>query len=98
MSRKIIFQSLNWKIKDVNNHLEEIKEVGFNTIQLSPLQGIKENNYDFWVYYQPINYKIGNNLGNKNDLIELCKKANNLGIKIIVDVVFHHVVYWYISK
>ena len=91
MSRKIIFQSLNWKIKDVNNHLEEIKEVGFNTIQLSPLQGIKENNYDFWVYYQPINYKIGNNLGDKNDLIELCKKANNLGIKIIVDVVFHHV-------
>ena len=55
MSRKIIFQALNWKIKDVNNHLEEIKEVGFNTIQLSPLQGIKENNYDFWVYYQLLN-------------------------------------------
>ena len=91
MSRKIIFQALNWKIKDVNNHIEEIKEVGFNTIQLSPLQGIKENNYDFWVYYQPINYKIGNNLGNKNDLIELCKKAKDLDIKILVDVVFHHV-------
>ena len=91
MSRKIIFQALNWKIKDINNHLEEIKEVGFNTIQLSPLQGIKEDSYDFWIYYQPINYKIGNNLGNKNDLIELCKKANNLNIKILVDVVFHHV-------
>ena len=94
MSRKIIFQALNWKIKDVNNHLDEIKKVGFNTIQLSPLQGIKEENYDFWVYYQPINYKIGNNLANKNDLIELCKKANNLDIKIIVDVVFHHVAYY----
>ena len=45
MSRKIIFQALNWKIKDINNHLDEIKKVGFNTIQLSPLQGIKENNY-----------------------------------------------------
>ena len=41
MSRKIIFQALNWKIKDVNIHLDEIKKVGFNTIQLSPLQGIK---------------------------------------------------------
>ena len=55
MSRKIIFQALNWKIKDVNNYVEEIKEVRFNTLQLTPLQAIKENNYDFWVYYQPIN-------------------------------------------
>ena len=34
MTRKIIFQALNWKIKHINNHLEEKREVGFNTIQL----------------------------------------------------------------
>ena len=44
MKRKIIFQALNWRLKDIKNNLKEIKKAGFNTIQTSPLQGIKENN------------------------------------------------------
>ena len=44
MKRKIIFQALNWKLKDIKNSLGKIKKAGFNTVQVSPLQGIKENN------------------------------------------------------
>ena len=91
MKRKIIFQALNWRLKDIKNSLEEIKKAGFNTIQTSPLQGIKENNGHFWIYYQPTNYKIGNSLGSREELKELCAAAKEIGIDIIVDVVFHHV-------
>ena len=91
MKRKIIFQALNWRLKDIKNNLEEIKKAGFNTVQTSPLQGIKENNGHFWIYYQPTNYKIGNPLGSREELKELCSAAKELGIDIIVDVVFHHV-------
>ena len=55
MKRKIIFQTLDWRLKDIKNNLEEIKKAGFNTVQTSPLQGIKENNGHFWIYYQPTN-------------------------------------------
>ena len=91
MKRKIIFQALDWRLKDIKNNLEEIKKAGFNTIQTSPLQGIKENNGHFWIYYQPTNYKIGNSLGSREELKELCAAAKEIGIDIIVDVVFHHV-------
>ena len=47
MKRKIIFQALNWRLKDIRNSLGEIKKAGFNTVQVSPLQGIKENNKRF---------------------------------------------------
>ena len=91
MKRKIIFQALNWRLKDIKNNLKEIKKAGFNTIQTSPLQGIKENNGQFWIYYQPTNYKIGNPLGSREELKELCAAAKEIGIDIIVDVVFHHI-------
>ena len=91
MKRKIIFQALDWRLKDIKNSLEEIKKAGFNTVQTSPLQGIKENNGHFWIYYQPTNYKIGNPLGSREELKELCATAKEIGIDIIVDVVFHHI-------
>lgn len=91
MKRKIIFQALNWRLKDIKNSLEEIKKAGFNTVQTSPLQGIKENNGHFWIYYQPVNYKIGNPLGSREELKDLCAAAEEIGIDIIVDVVFHHI-------
>ena len=91
MKRKIIFQALDWRLKDIKNNLEEIKKAGFNTIQTSPLQGIKENNGHFWIYYQPTNYKVGNPLGSREELKELCAAAKEIGIDIIVDVVFHHI-------
>ena len=80
MKRKIIFQALDWRLKDIKNNLEEIKKAGFNTIQTSPLQGIKENNGHFWIYYQPTNYKIGNSLGSREELKELIRTTPFLTI------------------
>ena len=90
--RKNILQCFNWKLTDIIENLPKIKESGFNTIQTSPLQGAKErlNGVNWWILYQPTNYKIGNDLGSKDDLTRLCTEARKYGIDILVDVIFHH--------
>ncbi|NLK94831.1 MAG: starch-binding protein [Clostridiales bacterium] len=90
----VIFHAWNWYYKDVINNLREIAEAGFTTIQVSPVQPNKGGNfsrtYDWWQFYQPIDFTVGNVLGTANDFKEMCKKAKEYGIKIIVDVVTNH--------
>ena len=75
--------------------VEEIARQGFTAIQTSPLQPIKEpirsdlNNA--WAIYQPIDFTIGNDLGTEEDLKNLTNKCHDNGLKLIVDVVLHHV-------
>lgn len=80
----------NWKLKDIKSNLNKFKEQGFTGLQLSPMQDHKEGN-EWWKRYQVINFEIGNDLGSKQDLIDLCEEANKLGIRIIVDVVGNNV-------
>lgn len=90
MKRKIILQTLNWKITDIINNLSKIKDTGYTHIQISPVTPTKnEENQWYWLY-QPTNFTIGNRLGTKEDLKELCKEAHKLGLKIVVDVVLRH--------
>lgn len=86
-----ILHLLQWNVKSIIPKLNKIKEQGFDAIQISPMQGTKEANEEFWVLYQPTNFKIGNSqIGSKEDLIKLCNKAHEIGIKVVVDVVFRH--------
>ena len=90
--RQIVFQAWMWKLNEIP--VEEIAKQGFTAIQTSPLQPIKEpirsdlNNA--WAIYQPIDYVIGNDLGTEEDLRNLANKCHKNGLKLIVDVVFHH--------
>lgn len=87
-----ILHMLQWPLKHIIKELDEIKNQGFNTIQISPMQGMKENNITWWLVYQPTNFKVGNQIiGTKEDLIELCNEARKRDIKIIVDIVLRHV-------
>ena len=93
MSRKIVFQAWMFKLNEIP--VEEIAKQGFTAIQTSPLQPIKEpirsdlNNA--WAIYQPIDFTIGNDLGTEEDLKNLTNKCHDNGLKLIVDVVLHHV-------
>lgn len=94
MSRNLIIQMLQWNLKSITEHLPIISQQGFNMIQTSPLQGIKEeDNYKYWALYQPLGIRIidSKQIGTKNDLINLCKEADKYNIKICVDVVLRHV-------
>lgn len=87
-----VMHAFCWRLKDIKDNLGTIKEQGFDAIQTSPLQPTKQDgNVPWWMFYQITDFKIGNQIGSKQDLIDLCKKANKLGIRIIVDVVGNNV-------
>lgn len=89
MKREIILHVFQWKIKDIIKNLEEIKDSGYTAIQLTPIQPCKKG-AEWWTFYQPLGFRIGNRTGTKEDLIELCAKAKKLNIKTIVDIVLRH--------
>lgn len=90
----VILHAWNWYYKDVVNNLKDIAKAGFTTIQVSPVQPNKGENisktHDWWQFYQPTDFAVGNVLGTANDFKEMCSKAKEYGIKIIVDVVTNH--------
>ena len=90
MSR--ILQLFNCPIREIKEWLPAIKAQGFDYIQISPLQNNKVDHTDgWWLLYQPLGFEIGNKLGSKDDLYELCKEARKYAIGIIADAVINHV-------
>ncbi len=89
-----ILHAWNWSLKAIKNNLEEIRKAGYTAIQISPVQGTKDDsleNEKWWVLYQPINFKIGNTqIGSREELIDLCTEAHKCGLKIIADVIVNH--------
>lgn len=79
-------------LKDVKRLLPIIKRQGFNTVQVSPLQRNKEDDTNgWWLLYQPLGFEIGNKIGTKEELYDLCLEARQYGINIVVDAVINHV-------
>ena len=91
--RQVIFQAWMYRLNEIP--VEEVAKQGFTAIQTSPLQlskeKIHENLDNAWAIYQPINYDIGNDLGTVEDLRNLANRCHANGLKLVVDVVFHHV-------
>ena len=76
---------------DVKRLLPIIKEQGFNAVQISPLQHTKDDSSkEWWMLYQPLNFELGNKLGSKEELRDLCREADRYGIIIIADTVVNH--------
>ena len=93
ISRKIVFQAWMFRLNEIP--VEEVAKQGYTAIQTSPLQLTKELIHDnldnAWAIYQPINFSIGNCLGTEEDLRNLANRCHANGLKLIVDVVLHHV-------
>lgn len=81
-----------WRLKDIEAHLKDISKQGFTHILTSPLEPTKEDiRGNFWVLYQPIEWKLGNELGTKQDLKHLVEEAKKYDIEIMVDVIISHI-------
>ena len=90
-----ILHAWNWYFKDVTENMKDIAEAGYTSVQVSPVQGEKRDqglprSIKWWALYQPVNFKIGNILGTREEFIEMCSTAHDYGVKIIVDVVSNH--------
>lgn len=99
----VMLHCYSWPLKAIEENLDSIAEAGFNSIQVSPIQKIRNPKYNesqehpptgpWWLFYQPCGFKtIGNyKVGSETDFKSLCDKAEDKGIKIIVDVVLNHI-------
>ena len=87
-----ILHAWDWKFTDVTKSMEDIAKAGYSCVQVSPCQVCQDltKNNDWWMLYQPYDYKFGNALGSEADFKEMCKVAEEYGISIIVDVVANH--------
>ena len=86
----VILHCFDWKLSDIQNHLQEIKNAGFVAVQTSPLQTNYQGQQTWYDLYRPYDTQIGNYLGSSSDLTNLCTEAHRLGMKVIVDVVANH--------
>jgi glycosidase len=78
-----------WNLKSITENLDKIKESNFTAIQINVIQPCKEGN-EWWTYYQPTHFEVGNKCGSREDLIELCREAKKRDIIVISDVVLRH--------
>jgi len=73
-------------LKGITKKLQYLAELGIGAIYLNPIfKAYSNHKYDTGNYMQ-----IDENFGTLEDFRELCKKAGELGIKIILDGVFNH--------
>lgn len=98
-----ILHAFCWSFKTIEEKLPEIAAAGFTAVQPSPINTCLEGDYGgldllgadltgkWYYHYQPTDWKIGNyQLGTRDDFISMCKKAEELGVGIIVDVLPNH--------
>ncbi len=94
----------SWNFNEIARSMKEIKDAGFTMIQTSPVQScyapegcgkkifdenVTEGNW--YYYYQPTDWKIGNNiLGSRDEMKVMMDSANKYNIKVIVDVLPNH--------
>ena len=98
MKNGAILHAWMWSFNTITEHMDEIAEAGYTSIQTEPMSKIKVNDAngkkftENWYYvYQPTNTSIGNFVvGNEDDLKAMTAAAHAHGIRIIVDVVANH--------
>lgn len=73
-------------LKGITEKLDYIKDLGCNTIYLTPIfESISNHKYDIADYYA-----VDKQFGSKDDLKELIEKAHSKDMKIVMDAVFNH--------
>lgn len=95
-----ILHCFAWSFATIEESLEDIAMAGYSAVQTSPINacydggngGMDLYGQGKWYYhYQPTDWVIGNyQLGTREEFISLCEKAEEYGIKVIVDVAPNH--------
>ena len=95
-----ILHCFSWSFKTIEESLEDIAMAGYSAIQTSPINTCYDGGNagkdlygegKWYYHYQPTDWQIGNyQLGTRDEFISLCEKAEEYGIKVIVDVAPNH--------
>ncbi len=83
----------NGIFKDLEEDLERLKKIGVDIIWLMPIHpiGVKNKKGSLGCPYAIKNYReVNPEYGTLEDFQSLIKSIHNLGMKCIIDVVYHH--------
>ncbi|MBR0232041.1 MAG: hypothetical protein IJQ53_07450 [Clostridia bacterium] len=88
----LTLHAFNWTYREITANLESIKNAGFRNVLTMPVQPPKGGGASWWAFYQPLGMSIGDgsSLGTKEELKELCDRAEELGIAVLADIVANH--------
>ena len=88
----LTLHAFNWTYREIRDNLENIRNAGFKNVLTMPVQEPKGGGSQWWAFYQPLGFVIGNNsaLGNSGELKALCSEAEEMGICILADIVVNH--------
>ncbi|MCK4568981.1 MAG: glycoside hydrolase family 13 protein [Bacteroidales bacterium] len=87
-------------IKGVADHLAYIDEMGFTAIWLNPVLENNNPKYSYHGYAITDFYKVDPRFGTNTDYIHFVRDCHELGIRVIMDMVFNHCGYghWWMEN
>lgn len=99
-----ILHAWSWSFPEIARNMQKIADAGFTMIQTSPVQecfypeGSSKKLFDadgnegqWYYYYQPTDWKIGNQIvGSRDQMKQMMDSAAKYGVDVIVDVLPNH--------
>ncbi|WP_020617472.1 InlB B-repeat-containing protein [Paenibacillus daejeonensis] len=88
----VILHAFDWNLNVIEENLQAIKDAGYTAIQTSPIMGSAAG-VNWYFAYQPSNMEAGGNrnrYGDRDAFVRLTTAAEQVGLKVIVDVVPNH--------
>ena len=85
----VILHAFNWRYDEVTNKAQEIAELGYKKVLVSP--AYKSTGNAWWARYQPQDYRIIDNpLGDSNEFKTMVQALKTQGVETYADIVFNH--------
>ncbi|PKP22516.1 MAG: alpha-amlyase, partial [Bacteroidetes bacterium HGW-Bacteroidetes-22] len=86
-------------LKGIENHLDYIADLGMTALWLNPFVENNTPSYSYHGYAITDFYKTDPRIGTNDGYVGLVKKAHDLHLKIIMDMVFNHCgnTHWFIT-
>lgn len=85
----VILHAFNWEYSEVAAKAQEIANLGYKKVLVSP--AYKSSGNEWWGRYQPQDYRvIDNPLGDTNDFQAMIQALQSVGVETYADIVFNH--------
>ncbi|MGI9280584.1 MAG: alpha-amylase family protein [Endozoicomonas sp.] len=85
----VILHAFNWKYSEVADRAEEIAELGYSVVLVSP--PLRSTGDQWWARYQPQDYRVLDNpLGNKADFVRMIEQLKQRNVRVYADIVLNH--------
>jgi len=85
----VILHAFNWQYSQVTEKAQEIADLGYKKVLVSP--AYKSSGNEWWARYQPQDLRlIDSPLGNTLDFKQMVQTLKSKGVEVYADIVFNH--------